>query len=420
MEKSFLLSSAGLSRNVLQSDFTFYVGGHEYYTNKSNASFISESVSDMLRLDPTFDHYVLEIDDSHYEFNIIMRLMVGQPIKITPIVIKYLLNVFQKLKNHEVIDHFNEIKNSKLTKETALASFITRINYGQSVTNEIEFIASNFSSFVDDLKEDFYFDYIESIISSPSLVLDNEDSLFNFLKDLGKNFYYLFSYVNFQFLSESSIDDFFKNFPYNKMTNGIWESLYRYFKYINSDDSDHSNQRFTSKEFPLKNNPFDGIFAYFCEQCKGNPHLKGLLTVSSSSSSSNNNYDVIDNKFDGYWFTANESNSWIMFDFKDKVLQLTDYAIKSDGNGANHLQNWVIEGSNDSKNWYLLDKRITKALCQNYVTETFQCSLKKSNGYRFIRLRQTGQNSNFLNYLMISSIEFFGKLDFVGQKKKKI
>ena len=207
------------------------------------------------------------------------------------------------------------------------------------------------------------------------------------------------------------------------MTNGIWESLYRFFKFSNSEDSEDSSrnhtQRFPLKEFPFNDNPWDGVFAYFWSKCEGNPHLKGSITVSSSTSCRNHNYDVIDHNFDGYWFTTNEPNSWIMVDFKDHSLQLTNYTIKSDGNNANHLQSWAIEGSNDSTNWEQIDKRFTNSLCQNYATETFNCSSQKPKFYRYIRLRQTGKNSNFLDYLMISNIEFFGKLDFVGQKKKK-
>lgn len=279
MEKTFLLSSAGLSRNVLPTDFTFCVGEHEYFTNKANASFISENISEILQVDPSFDYFILDIDDSYYEFNIIMRLMVGQPIKITPIVIKYLLKVFQKLKNSEIINHFNNIKNEKLTKENVLESFATRIHYNQYVSNEIDFIASHFSSFVNDLKDDFYSDYIEAIISSPSLILENEDSLFNFLISLGQNFYYLIGYVNFQFLSESCLDYFFNNFPYENMTSKIWESLYRYFKYSNSEDIDDFSQRqiqrFTSEEFKFEEeNPWNGVFAYFWEKCQGNPSKK--------------------------------------------------------------------------------------------------------------------------------------------------
>lgn len=145
--------------------------------------------------------------------------------------------------------------------------------------------------------------------------------------------------------------------------------------------------------------------------------MKGALTVSSSSSCRSNNYDVINPDFNSYWFSANEPNSWIKFDFKDYSLQLTNYTIKSDGNGANHLQTWVIEGSNDNKNWDLIDRKSTKALCENYVIKTFKCSAKNSMGYRYLRLKQTGENSNCLNYLMISNIELFGMLELTGNKK---
>lgn len=413
MNQTFLLSAAGLSRDVLPSDFTFFVGNHEYYTNKSNASFISENISEILRVDPTFDSYYLPIDDSHYEFNIIMRLMLGQPIKITAPTIKYVLSVFQKLKNSEITNYFINIKNSKLTQENVLASFAARLYYGQSVSNEIIFIASNFSNFLNELKDDFYFDYIEDIISSPHLNLESEDILFDFIIDLGPDFYNLLDYVNIQYLTPQKLNEFFDIYPFRRMTQNIWDSLHQIIKNKNDNFSNNNLIEFKTQEFPLSNNPFNGIFAYFWEKCQGNPHLKGSLTVSSSSSCRNNDYDVINPAFNGYWFSANEPNSWIMFDFQKYSLQLKNYTIKSDGNGANHLQSWVIEGSNDNKNWTLIDRKSTKALCENYVIKTFQCNVKNSSSYRFVRLKQIGENSNYLNYLMISNIEFFGTLELI-------
>jgi hypothetical protein len=120
------------------------------------------------------------------------------------------------------------------------------------------------------------------------------------------------------------------------------------------------------------------------------------------------NYDWTD------WFTSmNSPNSWIQFDFKDRVVSLTHYALKSDGNfSSHHLLEWTISGSNDGNSWIIVDCQKTQALNGRFITKLFECSDKSSVSpfYRYLRLTQTGKNTSGGDCLMLSNIEFFGSI----------
>ena len=74
--------------------------------------------------------------------------------------------------------------------------------------------------------------------------------------------------------------------------------------------------------------------------------------------------------------------------------------------------NWVIEGSNsdDSSSWTVLDSRnnIT-SLDDKSAVQVF--SIQKTGGfYRYLRIRQTGNNSSNFSDLRLSALEYFGSI----------
>jgi hypothetical protein len=112
-----------------------------------------------------------------------------------------------------------------------------------------------------------------------------------------------------------------------------------------------------------------------------------------------------------YWSTQSTPNSWIQFDFKDRVVSLTHYALKSDGHSY-HLLQWTLSGSMDGETWTILDRQNTQDLNGIYKTKIFPCGESSSQGEfsRYIRLSHTGKDSTGNYYLMLAKIEFFGSL----------
>jgi hypothetical protein len=95
------------------------------------------------------------------------------------------------------------------------------------------------------------------------------------------------------------------------------------------------------------------------------------------------------------------------------LINLTHYSIRTRRNdNAYHLRSWILEGSIDCESWVELDRHSNdSSLNSKGAIATFNVS--SSTDYRYIRLRQTGTNSNGDHYLQLNAIEFFGLLKIV-------
>ena len=96
---------------------------------------------------------------------------------------------------------------------------------------------------------------------------------------------------------------------------------------------------------------------------------------------------------------------------KKNKIQLSNYSIQSSINGTNsgHLRNWIVEVSNDSRQWAQLDKHSNdSSLRGNNIIATFKTK-KMKTFYRFIRLHQTGESwyNNDNNYYLYFYIDIY-------------
>jgi hypothetical protein len=145
--------------------------------------------------------------------------------------------------------------------------------------------------------------------------------------------------------------------------------------------------------------------------CGGNVHARGVVEITCSSTACNKCWQVADHSWNSYWYTDNIVNSWIQFDFKNRSVSPSHYTLKSDGNGYHHLLEWTVAGSGDGASWDPIDYRKTQELNGNYITKTFALSVSSGTRfYRYIRLTQTGKDSNGKDYLLLAAVEFFGRM----------
>ena len=112
--------------------------------------------------------------------------------------------------------------------------------------------------------------------------------------------------------------------------------------------------------------------------------------------------------------TRDITNSWMCFEFKKHQIIPSNYTIRSyNSANHNHLKNWVFEGSTDNNNWIILDQQENNSFLNgSSLVHSFQISNKNldQQSFKYLRIRQTGQNWINQNYLMMNSIEFYGKL----------
>ena len=164
-----------------------------------------------------------------------------------------------------------------------------------------------------------------------------------------------------------------------------------------------------------KTMPLTGIIAHLTNECGGNVHDKGVMevTVSGFGHMQWCPKNVVDLQSETYFFSTNAPNSWLCYDFKEKRVSPTSYSITSYpfGPGMRHLRSWVLEVSNDKRDWQVADRRENNSdLNDMKVTHNFSITKKLSGSFRFIRVRLTGHNHKNNDILSMSSLEVFGKL----------
>jgi hypothetical protein len=344
------------------------------------------------------------------------RLMNGFSILINESNCESFRGLAQVLENEELISRILsfELRKESITISNCCSRLRIKIDAKCDFEEEVEFIASHFHEFdsceLDKLKE-LDVGVLEHILGSDNLCLEDEDSLVEFISSLGEEYSNLYNFVECRFLSVEGIDKFLSLNSFEQVNFCVWESICRRLR-LEIVDQNLSEKRFRYKNFPYhEGGEFDGILSHLTKICGGNVHEKGIVNITSSSDGYNKCWQVADHGWNNYWYSNTVTNSWICFDFKDRSVSLQHYTLKSSGQGAHFFVQWVIEGSNDGSTWKSLDIRNTRDLCGNYIAKTYSCPRVKSHEFfRFIRMRQTGTNTDDSDYLMLSNIEFFGKV----------
>lgn len=167
------------------------------------------------------------------------------------------------------------------------------------------------------------------------------------------------------------------------------------------------------KEFPYEEGKeFKGIINYLTKKTGGNIHDNKTIEITSNSISNHPKYLLDFNKSSFYMTQTSIKNAWICFDFKRRKVEISNYSIKSHSFDINstHIKNWVIEISDDKKNWTKIDEHSNyDGLNGHYITKTF--SVEPNQFSRYCRFYHTGEYYGYPNLcLAFNSIEFYGRL----------
>lgn len=110
-----------------------------------------------------------------------------------------------------------------------------------------------------------------------------------------------------------------------------------------------------------------------------------------------------------------ESDAEIEFDFVNRKINMTSYSIRTSYNPVNslHPKTWKFVGSNDKKNWEMIDIKENNARLNGpSFSSHFACS-NPGKFYRYIKYIQidnwkNAHQTSFRYYVGLSAIEFFG------------
>lgn len=420
--RKFELSLKRLASAIATEDrnFAFVIGGEEYWCSRVQAAFVSNKVRRLLASDKTVESLTLDLTDNDKKFQSIVQLMNGESIEITPDNVAFLEECARQLENDELMRMIVDVtlEKEEVSSTNLVERFRLRDQFHSNCQKESDYAASHFWELPTSVYAEISLHNLEAIITNPLLQLDTEDQLFHMISTLvqeqGDTYAILFRYVHFAFLSPENLSRYLDIVFPDLIDESMWQSMRTYLrafcisrvKYTIEQEGRHRYEVYTPA-----GGPFGGIMSNLREKCLGNPHEKGIIAISASGSSSGSPYYVVNYGSKTFWYSSNSTNSWILFDFKSNTVCLSGYSIRT-GKDCNkyHPLSWVIEVSNDSSDWKLVDERETKDLAGDDIVHTYECNQASPLFWRYVRMKQTRDNFSQSQYLCLSEIEFFGRL----------
>jgi hypothetical protein len=145
-------------------------------------------------------------------------------------------------------------------------------------------------------------------------------------------------------------------------------------------------------EIPLENPAqLDGIISYLHAKHGGHLHEQAIVRVTSKSVDQDDpRYfpkSALDPNPATYFCSRNEPGQWICWDFRDRRVRPTHYAIRATG-----IKSWVLEGSLDGENWTEIDRQMDNLRFGGQKTVAFPLSTQTE--LRFIRYTLVKNNSD--------------------------
>ena len=249
---------------------------------------------------------------------------------------------------------------------------------------------------------------IEKIFSSTDLRVESEDSLFEVITLLGEDFYFLFDFLEVQYLSVENMKQLIENInnyeiPFHSK---LWSSLCRRLC-LNCSSSSNPRQK-----TPIQCN--DGVLRYIYDKTNRNVYLSNIIDVEVSGIDNGEIKNLFDKSRETSLTLKNSEESYIIIDLKEKKINLTKYYLSVPNNNKYYSNDrpktWNVSGSNDKKEWDTLDVKSNDSYLNSYGSNhTYECQRKNKNYYRYIRFNNiTSQNNN--HRMELSEIELYGSI----------
>lgn len=410
---------------IYEKDFTFLVNGKEFPTTKIISDILSPKICKIHLSDPIFDSFTIETQEKG-DFNHILNLIFFEKYDLPEDEIPFFSEIIEILGSDSFSISFT--KTYEITSESVISLLQNHQDhqkfYSSQIENEINYICEHFYELSETHKDDLLklkFNILDRIISSPTLLLKNEDQLLYFINKLceqNPDNMILYEHVDFLNVTASAISEIASNINANNITNEILKKiLARITQSTNSIDL-INNKRYMKQriDIPMENE-FSGIMNYLNKNYKEKIGTE-IKVIASSSFQTTRNYDpmhviVFDDR-DKYFASYDEANSYLCFDFGKFKIIPTKYTFKSRDCG-HYIKKWKIEVSNDFEHWKEISQEETDAMNQAHVSHTFDIKNPNNEEIRYFKITQTGHNSRGDNYFCIDSIEIYGTLIFFDE-----
>lgn len=255
-DEEHYFSSRGLSQIPFEyypNNFTFIVGDDRYSCPHFVADFLSAKVGRYHSDDPLLDHFSIHTADPNHVFGSLLDSARGSPLGLDPASIFFLADV--------VLD----ILEDPLTLENAAVRVETRTRFGHIPTREIEYVAAHFSELSDSFLNSLSIDFLTEVLIPPSLRLQSEDHLYDFLSahaDSDVRYFDLLEHVCFEYLTPACVSRAvsFIQARLGDLTPPVWLSLSRRLLAPQASISAFGDNRFGMRIIAYREgSPFDVV-----------------------------------------------------------------------------------------------------------------------------------------------------------------
>lgn len=409
-------------------NFTFVVNGTSFPTKRLIADLLSPKIRNYHLIDEACDQISIETRTKG-NFSNILNIAIKGKQAFPNSEIKYVYEVLSQLDNFDFIDSTGFFSD-EITVTNVFDKIDIKNSFRLDISEEISFLANHIGELSSKIKK-LDINIIELILRNDHLLIENEDWLYEYVIKINTC---LLECIKFSYLSEEVMNDFISTFDISQLNIGIWNSLCQRLKLKIDINSDIDSKRFKTQTLDIKyeGKGLKGIISYLSNQTKksnssseeeedldddddddNNINQKVCVTASSSYSSSYSPQNVLELDKDTLFGSRNQPDQWICFDFKDNLVQLKNYTIRSSnfwGPNREHPKSWVLECSNDKKRWKTIDKKVDcNELNEKGAIKTFLVENQHPKS-RYFRLKQIGENCKGNYCFNISAVEFFGKL----------
>ena len=417
---SFTLSARGLGnlplRNYEVRKFVFVVGDVEFETTNLCADFVSLKLARLHRSSPELSRFVLE-GSSALVVRDLMKLCRGETVSVNQGNKEGLRELARQLEIVELYTFLEEAYPEEITLENALDRLVAKESMKIVCEAEVEFVAIHLFDF--DKKElaKVPIGVVQSVLSSGSVDGSRCEEIFALVESLCRinpSFFPLFEFVAFEKLKVESVSRFIQVCDSLKgnvsLGSGVWRSLCkRLVMKVGGEECEPAGIPGRVSIQLVETDPLNGILTFLTQKCGGNVHKQGIVAVTASSYYSiRYPTNIVDFDHEEYFYSKNEPNQWVQYEFKTGRVIVDYYTLKTrQFGGGYHIQSWVVEGSTDGQNWDEINRQENvKELAQEGCVRSFP--VDSTSEFRFLRIRQTGPNSNGSNAMTLARFEVFG------------
>jgi hypothetical protein len=175
------LSVKGLQRLEAvshEADFAFIIGGERYECASILAEFLSPRVISLRSQDQTVQELALQTDDPNHSFDTLLSLAFGREVSVAKTELPAVRSLCLELWNYELFEMTFKHEEGPITKEELKARLDFLAGVDASRDRDVFLVASHFYELsIADLDR-LSPSVLEAILSDSTLVLQDEDSLF--------------------------------------------------------------------------------------------------------------------------------------------------------------------------------------------------------------------------------------------------